>query len=94
MKINLSTVISLICCVVAVFTYFKNRDKDTKQSGSLEAEVKYISRGVDEIRLDNKEVGNKLIGIDKRLTIVEESSKSAHHRIDEIVSKKKENDEK
>ncbi|WP_143287327.1 hypothetical protein [Caloramator quimbayensis] len=66
----------------------KKDDRDSVGNAvRLEAKVDYISKGVDDIRLDIKDHGRKIDDIDRRVTRVEESTKSAHHRIDELINK-------
>lgn len=91
-----ATVIALVSSLIsggglliAAFGWYRTTKKDTRESGNsagkLEYKMDYVSKGVDDIRLDIKEQNRKLEGIDQRLTRVEESSKSAHHRIDDLV---------
>ena len=84
MELTISLIIAIIGCAISVYSFFRNKDKDSKEEGSLLADIKYIQRGIDDIRLDNKEMGRKLNDHNDRLIKVEESCKSAHHRIDEL----------
>ena len=43
-----------------------------------------ISKNVDEIRLDNKDISKSLQSLAERVSAVESSTKSAHHRLDNI----------
>ncbi|OAK70103.1 hypothetical protein [Lederbergia galactosidilytica] len=55
---------------------------DTEASVEVKAELGYIRKGVDDIRIDLK-ANEKNIGIlTERVTRVEESAKQAHKRID------------
>ncbi|MEG2919425.1 MAG: hypothetical protein RR851_16030 [Clostridium sp.] len=89
------TVIGVICtvigAVIGIGTFKRNQKKDIKQEGRDDAVVStkldYISRGVDDIRLDIKAQDRKIEDINGRLIRVEESAKSAHKRIDSVEDK-------
>ena len=66
---------------------------DTASDQQLRADVGYLVRGVDEIRLEQKSASNKIDQIGERVTRVEESIKSAHKRIDEMKGTNKNNEE-
>ncbi len=75
----------------AIITYLafrRNANKDIKENaendGVLRSDVGYIKRTVDEIRLDQKGQERRINDISDRVTRVEESTKQAHKRIDEI----------
>ncbi|GGF87015.1 hypothetical protein [Paenibacillus aceti] len=48
------------------------------------ADVEYIKRGVDDIRVDVRMQGQRLETVSERVTRVEESSKQAHKRLDRL----------
>lgn len=60
---------------------------DGCEDGELKSDVGYIKRGIDDIRLDMKDHRRKLEGLTERVARVEESTKSAHHRLDRIEKK-------
>jgi len=66
----------------------KEMAKEHRTEGSagarLQADVDYIKRGVDELRLEVKDQGRRFDELAERVTRVEESSKQAHKRIDRI----------
>ncbi|OPJ60335.1 hypothetical protein [Clostridium oryzae] len=82
--------IGIICSIAGVFAtlytvsrYF--RQDTQKESGDftrVETKLDYVSKGVDDIRLDIKDQGRQIKDITERLVKVEESTKSAHHRLD------------
>lgn len=88
----ISALSSLIGILVGVVTLTKNRDKDIKKDAQDDAETKakldYISRGVDDIKLDNKQRDRDFIKMGDRITIVEQSVKSLHKRIDNLEEDK------
>lgn len=69
----------------------KEMAKEYRTEGSagarLQADVDYIKRGVDELRLEVKDQGRRFDELSERVTRVEESSKQAHKRIDRIERK-------
>jgi hypothetical protein len=66
------------------FTRQKEDKTDTQQDAQIKAQLQYISKGVDDIRIDQK-ANEKQIGyIGERVTRLEESTKSAHKRIDTL----------
>lgn len=58
--------------------------RDTAIDTALKSDVDYIKRGVDDIKLDMRAQATKVEGIDLRVARVEESTKSAHHRLDRL----------
>ena len=91
-----TAIIGVVCSIIGVLTtlWTINRNKtedvkrDTKEDAVLSTKLDYISRGVDDIRLDIKAQDKRIADIGNRLIRVEESTKSAHHRIDELTEKK------
>ena len=86
--ISIIGAVSAICAIVA---FFINRGKDKYDKGDtdggLRADVKYMRNSFDDLRLDVKEVGRKQDAFGERLIRVEESTKSAHKRIDTLEKK-------
>jgi len=91
--ISLVTVIcSVVGALLAVSNLYRASRKeatmeattDAKSSTRLETKLDYVSKGVDDIRLDNKDQGRRLNDISERIASVEEVAKSAHKRIDEL----------
>lgn len=69
----------------------KNEVKnDSKQDAEVRAQLNYISRGVDDIRIDLKANEKQIAQHSERITRVEESTKQAHKRIDKIDGDKNE----
>lgn len=80
----LMTVISIM---VAVFTFYFNRKKESTTDGEfrgkMESDIKYIKDGVDDLKNDYRDVKDDIRDLDHRVTLVESSVKSAHHRLDD-----------
>lgn len=62
----------------------KDIKKDAEADTQMRADMDYVKRGVDDIRLDLRAQGDKLSAFSERLTRCEESSKQAHKRIDRL----------
>ena len=77
--------------VFAVIAYKRNNKTDNeskgKESGMMMAEIGYIKSGVDDIKRKQERQEEHHIEVISRLTTVEESAKSAHHRIDGLEDK-------
>lgn len=84
--------IALLCTILGVsisyLTFQRNKDNairaETREDAETRAKLDYISKGVDDIRLDIKTQDRKINEVIERVIKVEESAKSAHHRIDNI----------
>jgi capsular polysaccharide biosynthesis protein len=95
-NVSLIALIGIMCTVfgsVATFiTLKRNYSKDTKEeakeaatnNAKVETKLDYIAKSVDDIRIKSEARDLKISDIDIRLVRVEESTKSAHHRIDEL----------
>ena len=81
--------ISVIALVFTWLSFRRNATQDTTASATeratMTADIRYIRQSVDDIKLENKSTQKDVAECMKRLIIVEESAKSAHKRIDEIV---------
>ncbi len=81
--------------VVALITLQRKSNKDIRADTKEEAEgittvaqeIKYVSRGVDEIKYDLRDINKNMSDINERLIRVEESTKSAHKRLDNLEGK-------
>lgn len=75
--------------LVGILTFGRNRDKDVRAEATrtavIETKLDNISSGVKSIQDDFKDNVKLLDEYSKRLTIVEESVKSAHKRVDGII---------
>ena len=79
-----SAVVGLITFLV---TYLSMREKKGEKQGEIATNIKYIKERVDELVDANKETKHDIVVLGQRVTAVEESSKQAHKRIDELVQK-------
>ncbi|MDU5013759.1 hypothetical protein FC824_05765 [Clostridium sporogenes] len=86
MNIEMSILYTILGAALSYLGYKRLKEKDNKEEGKSEGitalKLDYISKGVDDIRLDLKAADRKIEDVNTRLIKVEESTKSAHHRID------------
>ena len=90
--ISIAIICSLIGCIGTLVTISRNKTKDTQEETEgitkLGEEMKYVSKGVDDIKYDVRGINKSLSDMNERLIRVEESCKSAHKRIDGIEGDK------
>lgn len=85
-------IISLCALLVSVFAMLANGKKDTRQDAAksaaenarVEAKLDGISDGVTDIRAEMRSMRNTVHDHGERLSKVEGSASSAHHRLDEL----------
>ncbi|MBU3098398.1 MULTISPECIES: hypothetical protein [Clostridium] len=83
---------AIVGSVLAVSNLFRTSRKeatteataDAQSTTRLETKLDYVSKGVDDIRLDNKDQNRRINDISDKVARVEESTKSAHKRLDEL----------
>ena len=80
--------------ILAALTWWRTRKKDVQQdagaNAGLRMDINYIKRGVDDIRIDQKCMREDVGKLSERVVRVEESCKSAHHRLDGLEKGRKE----
>ena len=98
MNVDITVLVTLVGLVGTVsgiyFGFWKAKKdeqkalkEDTVQDTVVATKLDYISKGVDDIRLDIKAQDKSISDVVERLIKVEESTKSAHHRIDSLEEK-------
>ena len=91
MSIDVGVLVGVTGVLIAIFGYVLNRDRDKKNNATSEAEMKvtlsHISRGVDDIKLDVKTNKEQMNAFSRDLVRVDESVKSAHHRLNKLEEK-------
>lgn len=74
--------------VFGLVTLFRNKRQDDttegRTAGTIMSDIGYIKAGVDDIKQEQKEQRQTNLEMISRLTAVEESTKQAHKRIDEL----------
>ncbi|HAT4161899.1 TPA: hypothetical protein I9Z77_001322 [Clostridium perfringens] len=90
MNIDITVLVGILIAITGiVLGIWKNKKdgekslkEDTVQDTVVATKLDYISKGVDDIRLDIKAQDKRISNVVERLIKVEESTKSAHHRLD------------
>ena len=84
----ISLAVGAIGIVFGFVTLFRNKRIDDNAegvtNGTIMSDIGYIKSGVDDIKSEQKEQRKTNMEIVSRLTAVEESTKQAHKRIDEL----------
>lgn len=88
-----SEILSLAAVAVALVGLLLSARKGTREdaregaagSARLEAKLDSISSGVEDIRVETRAMRNRMDGLAERLSAVESSCKSAHHRLDQLT---------
>ena len=86
----LTVVVSVVAAISGIVLGWAGRSRSLKHDIAIEAsndavqraDVEYIKRGVDDIRVDMRLQGQRVDGLSERVTRVEESAKQAHRRLD------------
>lgn len=91
MNIEVTVICTVIGAIIGYMSYQKKNQKDIEadaaQKTLLSTKLDYISKGVDDIRVDIKSQDRSIRDLTVRMVKCEESTKSAHHRLDELISK-------
>ena len=87
-SISIALACSLLGAIISYLTFQKNNRKDIKAETREEAETRtkldYISKGVDDIRIDIKAQQRDIQELKERVVKTEESVKAAHRRLDTL----------
>lgn len=93
-SVLLSVISVVIAAAVAATNIKRNNASDNRQEAAnlttLIVKLENISDGVNEIKSDMRSMKSDIQDLRDRLIRVEQSDKSAHHRLDTLESKKKE----
>ncbi|MBU5214971.1 hypothetical protein [Heyndrickxia oleronia] len=88
MTVELGILLAIGGLIISYFAYQLNKTKevktDSQESAEVKAELGYIRKGVDDIRIDLKANEKQMAHLSERTTRLEESSKSAHKRLDSL----------
>lgn len=84
----ISAIVGIIGVIFGLVSFLRNKKQDDntegRESGTVLSDLGYIKAGVDEIKAEQKDQRKTNIEFITRLTAVEESTKQAHKRIDEL----------
>ena len=101
MTIEISVLVGIVSVAFAVYFGLKsNRRNDVKdieekvaRDTKINIKLDDISSDVKDIKQDLSTMSKRVDEIDKRVVIVEQSTKSAHKRLDGIVGQKEDRDD-
>ena len=80
-----AAIVSIVSLVVTLRrTGRKEVKEETADLGDMRNDLKYITRGVDDIRLEQRAQRDEMSRIAERVTRCEESGKQAHKRLDSL----------
>ncbi|GEB35322.1 hypothetical protein BPA01_49020 [Brevibacillus parabrevis] len=90
------TVITVVSGLTGIALGWIGRARTIRQDAATQAgtdamqraDVDYLKRGVDDIRLEQRAQGQKFDALSERVTRVEESAKQAHHRLNRLDGRK------
>jgi peptidoglycan hydrolase CwlO-like protein len=93
MTIELALLISLISAAFAVYFGVKNNkradstdvERKAAEMATINVKLDTIGGDVRDIKYDMTDVKKDVQSLNDRMIVVEQSTKSAHHRIDELV---------
>lgn len=96
MTIEISVLVGIVSVAFAVFFGLKsNRRNDVKDieeraanNAKVNMKLDLISQNVSDIKSETKATREDVRSLTERVVAVEQSAKSAHHRIDDIIGKK------
>jgi hypothetical protein len=90
-------IMAILACInaaIVVLTWRRTGRKDSAEDVAameqMRADMRHVVRGVDDIKVDVRGVRGDITSIDRRLTVAEESAKSAHKRLDEHIKNERE----
>lgn len=89
---SLVAIVSLLAAISGIVLGWSGRSRTIRQdtvteatnNAALRADMEYIKRGVDDVRIVQREQGRNFEALAERVTRVEESAKQAHHRLNRI----------
>lgn len=91
MTIEIGVLIAVASFLIGFFTFSRNRDKDVKsdatESAIIRTKLDNIGQSVDSIRIDFKASDQRWTALSETVIRIDESTKQAHKRIDQIEKK-------
>ena len=96
MMVDVPILISVLGLFVSIMVFLTSNRRNKKTDDQREAsemttlivKLENINNGVNEIKSDMRNMRNDIQDLRDRLIIVEQSTKSAHHRLDGLEGKK------
>lgn len=85
-NVSVALICSILGAIIGVLGFIRLSKADAKEETSsftrVETKLDYIGKDVSDIKVDFRTQAKQISDIEQRVTRVEESTKSAHHRID------------
>lgn len=89
---DLAIIVSAAAAISGIILGWLGRSRTVRQDTAaeaskdarLQADMEYIKRGIDDVRIEQKAQGQRFDALAERVTRVEESAKQAHKRIDKL----------
>lgn len=79
-----------ICSMIFGYIgYQRGLKTENMQQGSLLTDTQYIKRRIDDVLLEQKDTNKSINLLTERVAKVEESTKSAHRRLDSLEGKER-----
>lgn len=93
MTIELTVLIGIVSAILGMIFGYANFYRQGKKevqvesinAGELKSDIKYIMAGVDEVKRELKDHTKQMHELEKKVTEIESSVKSAHKRIDGLT---------
>ena len=92
MEVNIAVACTLISTIIAIMVYWNNKKKeetmtatrDVENNTSVKEELKYISRGIEDIKYDTKTLAGSMNAMNERLARAEEAIKNVEKEVENI----------
>lgn len=89
-NIDITLVVGMVCTIggsiLGLWKAKQDAENSTREDATRDTTVnvklEYISKGVDDIRIDNKVRDKQMLDLIERLVAVEKGNSLAHHRLD------------
>lgn len=93
MTLEITVLFGFIAASIGISTYFGNIKRIARESGKMDAsmkvDIKYISRGIDDIREQQKEQIDLINDVHTRLSIAEGHIEAVQRRVDELEQERR-----
>ena len=98
MAVEVTILISVFSLAISIYVGLKNTKRGDRtdieakaiESATINAKLDTIGNDVKDIKYDISAVKNDVKNLTERMVVVEQSTKSAHKRIDEFLNERKE----
>lgn len=86
-----SVISGIVGIIATLMTLHRNSKSDTKDEAEnntlIKEEVKYISRGVEDIKFDTKTIMSNMFSMNERLIRTEEGLKNVNEKLENHINK-------